>query len=95
MNETAGERTVGRVNSLSHNSNDPNSFLASLPGEILFPLELKREELSPSNIKRFFPLLLRYLYQLKYSFLKSFNTRISILNKEGNEGRNIAYENLN
>lgn len=94
MRRLLGERTVGRVNSLSHNSNDPNSFLASLPGEILFPLELKREELSPSNIKRFFPLLLRYLYQLKYSFL-NFNTRISILNKEGNEGRNIAYENLN
>lgn len=69
MRRRLGERTVGRVNSIYHNSNDPNSFLASLPGEILFPLELKGEELSPSNIKRFFPLLLRYIYQLKYFFL--------------------------
>ena len=30
MRRLLGERTVGRVNSLSQNSNDPNSFLASL-----------------------------------------------------------------
>ena len=30
MRRLLGERTVGRVNSLSQNSNDPNNFLASL-----------------------------------------------------------------
>ena len=86
MRRLLGERTVGRVNSLSQNSNDPNSFLASLT---------EGRRTVSVKYQTFLSTFIKIIYQLKYLFLKSFSTRISILNKEGNEGRNIAYENLN